>query len=176
MTGITVGIQSVNDRILKDVYRRNVSRRSVSECARILQKYFAPSDEVRFDVIVDSPWETDADRRETIHQLNALERFFRLSVFGLVLFPGTPLYDRAIAEAIPQDHKSDPYAEQYSYRRSPLNRLLHLVPELSPATVQAWLDRLDKPGGEALFNLWYPTTKFTQRVRLAASAQRLYAP
>jgi hypothetical protein len=48
-----------------------------------------------YDIIVDNPYETIADREETVHAVSQLPRSAYISVFSLTFFKHTALYDKA---------------------------------------------------------------------------------
>ncbi len=89
-----LGLQSVNVQALK-TYRRASSRKIFEKCNDMLQKH----DHIVFpyyDVIVDNPFvDSEKDTLETIEFLLSLKGRFTLTIFGLRLYPGTELFEKA---------------------------------------------------------------------------------
>jgi hypothetical protein len=119
---ISMGLQSGSDRVLTDIYNRRSLSRDFSEAATVIRKAGVAA---YYDVILDNPFETDADRLDTIRVLAAIPRPYFLQLFSLVFFPGTGLYRRLAGEssAPPDDYLVKNY---HDYRKTDLNRLIRI--------------------------------------------------
>jgi radical SAM superfamily enzyme YgiQ (UPF0313 family) len=87
-----VGIQSGNRRIMKEVFRRPTHDRKLragSEIAHKNRKKLAP---VQYDLIVDNPWETPEELKDTIRLVHALKPPYTFAINSLTLLPGTTIY------------------------------------------------------------------------------------
>jgi radical SAM superfamily enzyme YgiQ (UPF0313 family) len=94
-----VGVQSGSQRVLDEVYNRGVrldkARTVIAETAPLLA---SRSGLVLADFIVDNPYETEEDVLATYRFLVDLPHEAFTEIFALVFLPGTPLYDRALAD------------------------------------------------------------------------------
>ena len=108
---ISMGIQSGSADTLKNIYKRPTPIAKIVEGINLFSKYKIRAE---YHYIVGNPFETDANRIETLrfaathHRGPAI-----LRIFPLQFYPGTPLYDRAReAGMIGRRHES---AYQYTY-------------------------------------------------------------
>lgn len=91
----TMGIQSGSERIRRECYERATSDETIIAACRI----FARHGVVRnLDFILDNPYETEQDRRETIDLLLRLPKPFYANFFSLTYFPGVDLTERALRD------------------------------------------------------------------------------
>lgn len=99
LTIAQIGVQSGSQRVLDEVYARGVraekARAVIAETAPLL---VARGGLVLADFIIDNPYETEDDVLATYRFLVDLPHEAFIEVFSLVFFPGTPLYDRALAD------------------------------------------------------------------------------
>jgi len=99
LTIAQIGVQSGSQRVLDEVYRRGVcvekARAVIAEAAPRLA---ARRGLVLADLIVDNPYETEDDVLATYHFIVDLPKETFTEIFALVFLPGTPLYDRALAD------------------------------------------------------------------------------
>ena len=107
---VQMGVQSGSDRVLREVYDRDLSvaatRRVVDELEPLLRDGEL---ELLLDFIVDNPYETPADVLATLRDLSDLPRGARPNLFTLSWFPGTPLYARAVADGIVRAEDEEAY-------------------------------------------------------------------
>ncbi len=89
---VVLGMQSGSQRTLTEVYERKHSTESLMACARLLDEHDIPA---VYDIIVDNPYESDADRGETAHLVSELPKSSYISLFSLTFFKYTALYDKA---------------------------------------------------------------------------------
>jgi len=91
----TLGIQSGSERIRRECYERETSNEEIIRACEI----FARHGVVRnLDFIGDNPYETEADRRETVDLLSRLPKPFYFNYFSLTYFPGVDLTERALRD------------------------------------------------------------------------------
>ena len=92
-----MGVQSGSERVRNSVFFRPDSNQTVVEAVGILNRLrILP----RLDFILDNPFETEADKQETLSLLLELSRPFELNLFSLINFPGTALTRRALNEGL----------------------------------------------------------------------------
>jgi radical SAM superfamily enzyme YgiQ (UPF0313 family) len=118
-----MGIQTGSQRILA-IYNRKQDSETVVRVSHKLQKYSQKLTMPNYDLILDNPWETQADILETISLLAKLSPPFSLNLFSLSFFPGTSLCSRAIEENIITEHTAlDHYL---NYKPTYLNLIIAL--------------------------------------------------
>ncbi|MFC1698996.1 B12-binding domain-containing radical SAM protein [Candidatus Omnitrophota bacterium] len=98
LQAVYFGLQTVNENVLRE-YNRPVSNSKVRQAAMDLAKYESKI-KINFDVILDSPFETDYERLNTIRFLLDLPLKFSLWFFSLTFYPGTALTAKAVKEGI----------------------------------------------------------------------------
>ncbi len=158
MFDLRMGIQTGSKRTQK-LFNRPHTNEHVIEAAHHFHRF---RDEIKlpqYDLIIDNPWEDDQDRIDTLKLLTQLPAPYRLCLLSLTVFPGTGLYQRAVAEGKPMDVLNDVYRKDiYNFSDTYMNRLFALSnlyaingSTLSPGTVD-WLtsDRLKRSGMRSL--------------------------
>lgn len=112
-----LGIQSGSQRILSEVFNRNIP---VSKTKEVVQKieplYKSHGVSVFVDFIIDNPYETKDDIIKTYHFIVDLSYHTFLSIFVLAFFPGTPIYERAIKDGYIEPLGRNTF-RSYHYRR-----------------------------------------------------------
>ncbi|MFQ5646197.1 MAG: B12-binding domain-containing radical SAM protein, partial [bacterium] len=141
---VQMGIQSGSKRTLIEVYDRRDNTGNILKAAGILNKF---QDHIMplFDLILDNPYETDEDRKETIKFLLKLPRPFELQLFSLTWYPGAAITEKAIKDGIVKDVIKDVYRKHYqAYDRSNYyNLLLSMVPYFSADLIGDLLEKND---------------------------------
>jgi radical SAM superfamily enzyme YgiQ (UPF0313 family) len=98
---VQMGVQSGSQRVLDSVFNRTLSvertRWAGLDLARSIR---GRGMDLGLDFIVDNPYETRQDAYKTFRYILELPAKVQLNVFYLAYFPGTPLYERALADGI----------------------------------------------------------------------------
>jgi anaerobic magnesium-protoporphyrin IX monomethyl ester cyclase len=98
---VQMGVQSGSPRVLQEVFNRSLSVERTRAAAKEMVEIGGPRGlDLGLDFIIDNPWETREDAYRTFRYILDLPPSVLLNVFYLAYFPGTPLYDRAVAEGI----------------------------------------------------------------------------
>lgn len=93
---LKLGIQTGSERVRKEVYNRaQYTNEQIIKTSKLLKKYKIGQ---LYDLIVDCPFETEEDKKQTLNLLLSLKRPFKLSIFSLIFFPKTRLTERALKE------------------------------------------------------------------------------
>ncbi|HIH20701.1 TPA: B12-binding domain-containing radical SAM protein [Candidatus Micrarchaeota archaeon] len=98
LKNLEIGLQSGSERVHKEVYLRPFHPDKFLETAKILASF--PDVTKYYDVILDDPYENDEDLSKTIVFLSKMPKPFKLSTFSLTFYPGTALYNRAVADGL----------------------------------------------------------------------------
>jgi len=87
-----MGVQSANERVMKEVFVRPHHNHKVllgSEIANKHRKEMAP---VQYDLIVDNPWEHPEELKDTLRLVASLKPPYTFAINSLTLLPGTTIY------------------------------------------------------------------------------------
>jgi anaerobic magnesium-protoporphyrin IX monomethyl ester cyclase len=96
-----MGVQSGSERILKDIYNRKIKLSKTIEAVQLATIYHDKYDlDLLLDFIIDNPYETTDDVIKTYKYITNLPPSVMLNVFLLSFFPGTPIYEKALADGI----------------------------------------------------------------------------
>lgn len=97
---VGIGIQSGSQRVRYEIFHRYVSDERILEVAEIFKKFkIAPT----YDIILDNPYETESDMKDSINLLLKIKRPYSLNIFSLVNFPKTDLTEKMIKDNIDPD-------------------------------------------------------------------------
>jgi len=110
---IQMGIQTGSERTLK-LYQRNVSKKKTLEAVQVINK-FKHSILPLYDLIIDNPYEQEQDLVDTIKFMNQFPDPYSLTVFSLVFFPGTLLFNKAVEDELIDPLKVDAYLKKYQH-------------------------------------------------------------
>lgn len=109
---LRMGVQSGSDKA-RAMYNRNISNDKIISSANIINKYRHKLLLTGFDLILDNPFEIKTDVIETIRLLSELPSPFTLNLFSLTFFPGTGMYERALAAGLIDDNIDNVYKKHY---------------------------------------------------------------
>lgn len=90
MFSITMGIQSGSENVLFNVFNRRTPGGRIINAANILKRLDL-SDNPRFDMITDNPFETEEDCRKTLELLMHLPKPVNFGLTKLSFIPGTKI-------------------------------------------------------------------------------------
>lgn len=93
LAGVWLGIQSGSERIRKNIFFRNHSNLQVFRAAKLFQKYGIS---VRYDFILNNPFETAWDKIQTLKMLMKLPKPYSANLFSLAYFPNTDITNMAL--------------------------------------------------------------------------------
>jgi len=94
LDGVWMGIQSGSERVRNEIFKRKYSNDRILKQARIFHKYGVS---VRYDFILDNPFETFEESLESIYLMLKLPQPFSLNLFSLKYFPNTEITKMAEA-------------------------------------------------------------------------------
>ena len=125
LTWVFAGLQTGSEKIQKDIYQRYISNEQFLKTAEIIHRMgFVPY----YDVILDSPFETEEDVLQTAGVVLKIKKPYQLLLFSLTFFPGTVIYDIAKEKGMEVE---DPFTKSYqNFKNTYLNRAIRLTPLL----------------------------------------------
>ena len=97
---VQMGVQSGSQRVLDTVFNRTLSVERTRGAGLDLARAMRTGMDLSLDFIIDNPYETREDAYKTFRYILELPPKVQLNVFSLAYFPGTPLYERALADGI----------------------------------------------------------------------------
>lgn len=108
---------------------------------------------VSYDIILDSPYETEADYVATLRFAAAMPKPFRLNLYHLTFFSGTTLRDKAVADGIITPDDETFLTRRYGKLDATYINSLYLLLDAVGGFLPQWLVRaltsrwvLDRPG------------------------------
>ena len=94
---VQIGIQGGSEQGVADQYNRHDSHRRLRQVASLLRDLAV---DVTYDVILDNPLESDADRAALLDLLLSLPRPFSLFLYSLTVFPRSEIADRLLSAGL----------------------------------------------------------------------------
>ncbi len=158
---LQMGIQSGSRRTLKEVYHRRDNIDKLIEATKIINQI--PEIVPLYDVILDNPYETDEDYKETIRLLTKIPKPYELQLFSLTMYPGAKLTERAVRDGIIKNAREEVYRKHYqAYRKDNYYNLLMSMVQFFPAdTILKLMEKNDfihRWGLRFLLWLWQSTS------------------
>lgn len=125
---IQMGVQTGSPRIQELFNRKAMHNEKMLAAMRMLNAHKHELLPPSYDIILDTPYETLEDKRQTVLFISRIPKPFRLQTFSLVLFPGTRLHEQAVQNGLLKDEQREVYAKSWA-RRNPdyFNLLVHLA-------------------------------------------------
>lgn len=157
---LQMGIQTGSRRTLKEVYDRRDNLDDLLEATKIINQF--PEIIPLYDIILDNPYETDEDFKETIRFLTKIPKPYELQLFSMTLYPGAKLTERAIRDGFIKDIREEVYQKHYqAYKKSNYyNLLISMIPLFPPDLILNLMEKNDffhRRGLRILLNLWEST-------------------
>jgi len=126
LKSIQMGVQSGSKR-MQIIYRRRMPEKKIHEAAAAINM-FKDTLTPTYDFITDSPEETDEDVIESIRLALTLPKPRKIQVFSMMLFPGTELAEKAIAEGkFSSEDKKAVYTQDFGDIKSRKKKYLNCV-------------------------------------------------
>ena len=95
---VSLGVESGSERTKKTVFDRPIPNRSLTRASQVLRRF--PGIAGCYYFIIGNPYEEQPDLLETLCLMTKLEPPFFISMYNLVFFPGSELYNRAVRDGI----------------------------------------------------------------------------
>lgn len=105
-----MGVQSGSEKILTEVFHRRINPSKTKRVAEQIAPYHNTHGlDLLLDFIIDNPYESKDDIIKTYKHILALPPSVKLNIFFLSFFPGTPIYEKALADGIIQPFTYDSF-------------------------------------------------------------------
>ena len=139
LKGISFGVQSGSERILKDIYKRFVKNEQVLTASKIISKFAGQGLSADYGFILDNPYENEDDWRDSLRLWISLSKPKTLSLYSLEFFPGTELTKRAISDGYLKSASSE---FNKDYRRDIKYSYANSLFFLNMIAIPKWLNNL----------------------------------
>tara|TARA_Y100000310_G_scaffold327153_1_gene393077 strand:+ start:143 stop:1663 length:1521 start_codon:yes stop_codon:yes gene_type:complete len=124
MYRIGMGIQTGSENTQR-IFKRQIPNEAIIEACKVITSFKGLSP--TYDIILDTPWETEQDVIDTLRLILKLPHPYQLALFSMTFFCGTELFEKALADGIIKDIKKDVYRKNYtSLKDTYLNTLFPL--------------------------------------------------
>lgn len=171
LTRVIMGVQSGSERVQK-IYKRDwATNEQIIDAAHVINRYKEQIPKPMYDVIVDSPYETEDDRLETLQLIHELPQPYKLSLFSLTFYPGTEIHDRAEADGFIGNQETAVYEHNFQIIAPTFHNLalflhhLNLPKPLLWFTVQRPIYQLMSKGILNKFSGWVLNRLMKMRVK-----------
>lgn len=111
---IAVGIQTYNEKTLKEVYRRPALHEAITKCIKIIHTFKSKIPHPQYHLIVDNMYETTKAKQETVRFAAALPQGTDIAIFPLSLYPGTQLYEKAKQDGLTRNEVKEIYTKPWN--------------------------------------------------------------
>jgi|GEM_PF-6426424 len=123
---INFGLQSGSERVRSDVFDRPTSEKTISRVINTVNRYSFPK---CVDIIVDNPFETAEESRQTALTLFRMKRPLFLQVYSMMFYPGLSITAKAIEAGFIKKESLPGYTDDI---------------------IEIWIPKLGDPGGDPL--------------------------
>ena len=167
LNSIQMGIET-GSRHIQDVFnRKHMNNERVMQAIQAIMKYKDRITTIGYDFIMDVPYETDADRIETLRFISNIPKPYMLGIFSLILYPGTSLYDKVKDDNPSLDEEKDIYRKMYGKVEENYTNLLLLLCKngrLPHIVLKMLINKyvvavLDNPALKPVYRLLFPLAR-----------------
>lgn len=124
---VQMGIQTGSKRIQRLFNRNQMTNERNLKAVHIINRYKGNMLPPRYDFILDTPYETDADKIQSLQFISKMPKPFKIQTFSLVLFPGTSLYQKAKSDGIIGNEVQEIYDRTVTQRKKNFLNMLFSV-------------------------------------------------
>jgi len=116
---IVMGVETASARVA-GVYNRDRSHRAMPAAISLIEK-FRPRMKLppTYQFIIDNPYESLDETVETLRFASNLPKPWDNPIYSLMLFPGTPLYEKAQGDGLIKDKYSQIYGKDWNDHSKP---------------------------------------------------------
>lgn len=116
---ITMGVETANARIA-EMYNRSREHKVMRKAINLIEKYrprMSPPPTYQF--IIDNPYETVDEMLETLRLACSFPRPWHNPIYSLMLFPGVPLFYKAVKDGLITDKYTQIYGRNWRSQSRP---------------------------------------------------------
>ena len=124
MVKVRLGVQSANPRIMKEVFVRPRHDQKVMAASQIVNKNRPRMAPAQYDLIVDNPWETPEELKDTLRLVASLKAPYTFAINSLTLLPGTTIHRMGEEAGFTQKQKKITLASYVTFMATELNLTL----------------------------------------------------
>lgn len=124
MVKARIGVQSGNRRIMKEVFVRPQHDDKLLTGSEIAHKNGRKMAPVQYDLIVDNPWETPEELKDTLRLVASLKPPYTFAINALTLLPGTTIYEMGEAAGFTNKEERITLASYVTYQPTAINLTL----------------------------------------------------
>ena len=140
---ITMGVETANSRVA-ELYNRAREHKALPAAIALVEQYRSRmSPPPTYQFIIDNPYETTDEMVETLRLALSFPKPWHNPIYSLILFPGVPLYEKALTDGIMRDKHAQIYTRNWLSQSKPFFqfwiRLYH--GNASPVLLRAMLTR-----------------------------------
>jgi anaerobic magnesium-protoporphyrin IX monomethyl ester cyclase len=116
---ITMGVETANARVA-EIYNRSREHKVLTEAIALVEKYRSKmSPPPTYQFIIDNPYETVDEMLETLRLAASFPRPWGNPIYSLMLFPGVPLFSKALEDGIIKDKTVQIYTRNWRSQSKP---------------------------------------------------------
>jgi anaerobic magnesium-protoporphyrin IX monomethyl ester cyclase len=121
---LQMGVQTGSPRIQRRYNRAAMTNERILAAMDCIRRHGRRLKPPLYDIILDAPFETAEDKRQTVALVARMPKPFRLQLFSLTFFPGTALHSQAQAAGLLSGEPPDIYRKSYEAREPGYHNLL----------------------------------------------------
>jgi anaerobic magnesium-protoporphyrin IX monomethyl ester cyclase len=121
---LQMGVQTGSPRIQRLYNRAPMTNARILTAMDRIHRHAGRLAPPLYDIILDAPFETAEDKRQTVALVARMPKPFRLQLFSLTFFPGTALHGQAQAAGLLPGEPPDIYRKTYEEREPSYHNLL----------------------------------------------------
>ena len=145
---VTMGVETASERIA-ELYNRSKEHKILPQAIAIVEKYRSKMNPPpTYQFIIDNPYESLNDTLGTLKMAMSFPRPWHNPIYSLMLFPGVPLYDKAMKDGFITDKFTQIYGRNWRSHSKVFFqiwiRLYHanISPIILKLLLQPWIARL----------------------------------
>jgi anaerobic magnesium-protoporphyrin IX monomethyl ester cyclase len=120
---ITMGVETATARIA-EIYNRSREHKVLPEAIAMVEKYRSKMNPPpTYQFIIDNPYETVDEMLETLRLAVSFPRPWYNPIYSLMLFPGVPLFSKALKDGIITDKNAQIYTRNWRSQSKPFFQL-----------------------------------------------------
>jgi anaerobic magnesium-protoporphyrin IX monomethyl ester cyclase len=145
---ITMGVETASSRTAA-IYNRSREHRKLRSAIELVEKYrHKMNPPPTYQFIIDNPYETVDEMLETLRLAVSFPRPWYNPIYSLMLFPGTPLFQKTLEEGIIENKHAQIYTRDWKSQSIPFFQFwikmyrANVSPSLLKLLLTPWIAKL----------------------------------